>query len=111
MAKTMIINGRTFEVITAPKKIKQIMEMTYCGGLSCWYLTWSSIKDGIYHNWEQWFRDTATGHCSFGISSANSNFFTLVCDIELCSEDDDFYSRPYRMYITPAHNYIVKVAD
>lgn len=109
--KTLEINGRHFELVTAPKQVERIMSMTYCGGLSNWYTNYSSTKQAIYDNWTQYFRDTATGHGSYGISSANAHFFTLVCDIEICLEEDDYYSRPYRMYITPSHNYIVKVAD
>lgn len=111
MVKTMNINGRTFEVVTAPRKVAEIMERTYLGGLSCWYTKCSTTKIAIYDSWSQFFSDTATGHCSFGISSANSMTFTIVCDIELRLEEDDFYSRPYRMFITPSHNYIVKVGD
>ena len=111
MSKTMNVNGRTFEVVTDPKMYEKIMSSTYCGGLANWYSSWSSAKQGIYDNWSQYFRDTASGHCSFGIASANTNFFTLICDIEICLEKYDFYSRPFRMYITPSHNYIVQVAD
>ena len=84
MAKTMIINGRTFEVVTAPRKVAEIMERTYLGGLSCWYTNCSARKIAIYDSWVQYFRDIATRHCSFGVSSTNSMTFTIVCDIELC---------------------------
>lgn len=109
--KTVIINDRTFEVVTAPKMVEKILELDYCGGLSIRYTNCSSNKQAIYDNWAQYFRDIATGHCSFGVSSANCHSFTICCDIELCLEEDDFYSRPYRMYITPSHNYLLKIAD
>ena len=98
--KTITINGVDFEHVTAPKMIEKICNLNYCGGLSNWYTKCSDTKQRIYDEWVNWFNQTATGHCSFGISSANSMTFTITCDIRIDNQN-------YRMYITPSHNYII----
>ena len=100
--KTIKINGRTFELITAPKKVEEIKQRTYCGTPNLWYDRPSATKMKIYHNWREYFNETATGHCSHGVSSANTFNFTIVCDIRIDNIN-------YRMYITPAHNYIIEM--
>lgn len=95
--KTIIINEKTFELKTGCG-VRNYYRYLY-PNRSLWecYNRPSRTKEEIYEEWAKWAMDT--GIDDFGVSSYNSQFFTLT---GLYYADD---GNTYFIRITPAHNY------
>lgn len=102
MAKTIDINGVTFEVVKASTKIGQNITW-YCVHSYRLDTFWnlynrpSDTKVRIYEEWERWFLSYGYIHGCTG----NFNFFTIYG--EVTTPDNE---RCY-VQITPSHNRIV----
>ena len=92
--KTMELNGKYFEVGKSITKL----ELPACSfkSVNDVYARPSTTKQRIFDSWFNWFIQNG-GYC--GVSSHNSNFFTLKGLVIDTSTNKEYYC-----YITPAHN-------
>lgn len=106
--KTLIVNGRTFEVIN--KRDKQRMKAlvgdivnNYCAeSIYTAYTRPSSTKVAIYEDWKSWSADVIGLHC-FEVSGHNIMTFSLHAIYQ------PSWDNTYIMEITPAHNRLLRV--
>lgn len=99
MAKTMQINGVTFE-LTIPRKEAYAIgrdKWDYYNAIFECYKRPSIYKQGIWEDWFKWAVDTI-GVRSFYISGYNNSQFSISGLYE------DAYGIQYNLYITRDHN-------
>ena len=111
--RTLTIYGVDFEVINPNESnivaFDRLFTMTDCRTLHDCYAKPSTSKLNIWNWWRSWF-DKVLGFegVSFkqfcGINSYNCNFFTLHGLLTYNGED-------YIVYITYAHNRLIKVVE
>lgn len=104
MAKTIEINGVTFEVTISRKEVYAI-ECNCWGGYNAIFEVYerpSIYKQGIWEEWFKWAIDT-TGVRSFYISAHNCMFFK----ISGLYEDEN--GNKYNLHITRDHNRAILV--
>ena len=111
--RTLTIYGVDFEVIK-PKKsniaiFDRLLTMSDCRTLHECYAKPSQAKLNIWDWWKSWFTQVLDFEgVSFkqfcGVTSYNSNFFTLHGLLTYNGED-------YIVYITHAHNRLIKVIE
>ena len=99
--KTIVIGSETFEVMHSrkyPCTLKCYYSAESCNGMDLYhyYSNPSETKRSIYRSWKEWERNTV-GVNTFGVSSANCNFFTIMAT---------YHSGDVMgiCYITHAHN-------
>ena len=98
------INGETFEAKHG-ERINQIPKLTGATRLDQVYGRYSHKKEAAYNEWNKFYNEMKDAdHCSFIISSHNFNVFTLKMVVY-----DKERNQYWFLYITPAHNYAVKI--
>ena len=98
------INGVTFEAKHG-ERIYHIPELTGATRLDEVYGRYSCKKEAVYDEWNEFYNEmNDADHCSFIISSHNAMIFTLKMVIY-----DEHEKQYWFLYITPAHNYAVKI--
>ena len=98
------INGVTFEAKHG-QRIYHIPELTGATRLDEVYGRYAYAKKAVYDEWNEFYNEmNDADHCSFIISSYNVNIFTL--QMVIYDEQEKQY---WFLYITPAHNYAVKI--
>lgn len=95
--KTITINGREFELYVPTKHIpnKDNLERYAGRSITDCYDRPSKTKSEIYYDWLQWAINSNVE--MFGVSSYNSNIFTLQGYIEMDG-------KKYILSITKCHN-------
>jgi len=98
------INGVTFEAKHG-QRIHHIPELTGATRLDEVYGRYSYAKKSVYDEWNKFYNEmNDADYCSFIISSHNIFTFTLQMVIY-----DKERSQYWFLFITPAHNYAVKI--
>ena len=101
---TVEINGVTFEAKHG-ERIHHIPKLVGATRLDEVYGRYSSAKESVYDEWNEFYNEmNGVDNCSFKISSHNYMMFTLA--MVVYDEDAKQY---WYLYITPAHNYAVKI--
>lgn len=96
--KTIEINGVTFEYYKKHMTNDELADIAYSThSIHYFYKRCSEIKLDIYNNWCRWANDVNRLYY-FGVSSANTNTFTLRGIIERPNENDIL------LVITKDHN-------
>ena len=98
------INGVTFEAKHG-ERIYHIPELTGATRLDEVYGRYSCAKEAVYDEWNEFYNEmNDADYCGFIISSHNVFSFTLQMVVY-----DEERSQYWFLYITPAHNYAVKI--
>lgn len=98
------INDVTFEAKHG-ERINHIPELIGATRLDEVYGSYSRAKEDVYDEWNEFYNEmNDADHCSFIISSHNIMMFTLQMVIF-----DEERSQYWYLYITPAHNYAIKI--
>ena len=98
------INGVTFEAKHG-QRIHHIPELRGATRLDEVYGRYSYAKKAVYDEWNEFYNEmNDEDHCSFIISSHNVNIFTLQMVVY-----DEERSQYWFLFITPSHNYAVKI--
>ena len=98
------INGVTFEAKHG-ERIYHIPKLTGATRLDEVYGRCSYKKKAAYDKWNKFYNEmNDADYCSFIISSHNLMIFTLQMVIY-----DEHEKQYWFLYITPAHNYAVKI--
>ena len=109
--KTLNINGVVFEV-TKPRDLVRAHQRwldRYCDtskNINDCYSRPSRIKELIYFQWLNWWKDSITKECFeehnwLGVGSYNSMMFTIVNCVTINGID-------YLMEITPSHKRLIQ---
>ena len=101
---TVEINGKTFEA----KHGERVLHMPHLTGpvrLEEVYGRFSSAKESAWYEWNEFYRNTSNNNCSFKISGHNCKVFTLAMVVY-----DEPNNQYWYLYITPSHNYAIKIA-
>ena len=98
------INGVTFEAKHG-ERLYHIPELRGATRLDEVYGRYSCTKKAVYDEWNKFFNEmNDADYCSFIISS--HNIFTFTLQMVIYDEQGKQY---WFLYITPAHNYAVKL--
>ena len=98
------INGVTFEAKHG-ERVYHIPELKGATRLNEVYGRYSHAKERVYDDWNKFYNEVNNAdHCSFKISSHNCMIITLQMVIY-----DEHENQYWFLYITPAHNYAVKI--
>ena len=98
------INSVTFEAKHG-ERIHHIPDLAGATRLDEVYGRYSSAKEQVYDEWNEFYNEmNDVDNCSFIISSHTCCFFTL--QMVIYDEEEKQY---WFLYITPAHNYAVKI--
>ena len=98
------INGVAFEAKHG-ERLYHIPDLVGATRLDEVYGRYSYKKEAAYDEWNKFYNEmNDADHCSFIISSHNTFSFTLQMVIY-----DEEAKQYWFLYITPAHNYAVKI--
>ena len=101
---TVKINGKYFEAKHG-ERICHIPDLVGPTRLDEVYGRYSSAKEQVYDEWNEFYNEmNEHDNCSFKISSYNCMVFTLQMVVY-----DKERSQYWFLYITPAHNYAIKI--
>ena len=102
---TVTINGEHFEANTN-ERLDHIPQLHGPTRLEDVYRSFSGAKYSAWLEWNEFYRNTSNVNCSFKISSHNWNMFTLAMVVY-----DEPNNQYWYLYITPSHNYAIKIAE
>lgn len=102
---TVKINGKYFEAKHG-ERVLHMPRLTGATRLEEIYGTFSSAKEAAWYEWNEFYRNTSNNNCSFKISSHNWAMFTLAMVVY-----DEPNNQYWYLYITPAHNYAIKIDE
>ena len=98
------INGVPFEAKHG-QRIHHIPELVGATRLDDVYGRYSCTKKAVYDEWNKFYNEmNDADYCSFIISS--HNIFTFTLQMVIYDEQEKQY---WFLYITPAHNYAIKI--
>lgn len=97
------INGKCFEAKHG-ERIYHIPKLVGATRLDEVYGRYSYKKEATYDEWNKFYNEMHNENCSFKIASHNCMIFTLA--MVVYDETNNHY---WYLYITPCHNYAIKI--